>query len=289
MQNNLIIGLGGTGGKILRALRKNVFQEFRSDDPEIVKLRYLYVDSSKEMMGLDDSSWRILGESVQLPPRSQLLISGGNLNQILDNLSGHPNIQPWIGNRDQWKDILNSIVGETLGGQKRRLGRFLFANKAREFKDHLKQLTGELTTGGNASVTFHICCGLAGGTGSGSIIDVISQIRSIYRDSKMYRIVVYALLPEEIPNPNWDTGNYHSNGFAALTELNALSVGSYQPHDIAERGEKLKLSDPFNGCYVFSNRNENSLQVDVDKTLPGIVADARLNGIYDSVLPVRPK
>jgi len=273
LNNHLLIGIGGTGGKILRALRKNMFQEFRGNEPEIVNLRYLYVDSSKEMMKIDDSSWRILGESVQLAPRSQLLITGGNLNQVLDNLGGHPNIQPWIGNRDQWKDILNSIVGETLGGQKRRLGRFLFACKSRSFKDQLKQLAGELTTGGDASVTFHICCGLAGGTGSGSLIDVIAQIRALYRDSKMYRIVVYTLLPDEIPNPNWDTGNYHANGYAALVELNALSIGTYQPHDVAERGERLQLSDPFNGCYIFSNRNENGLQVDVDKTLPNIVAD----------------
>ena len=185
----------------------------------------------------------------------------------------HPNIQPWIGSRDQWQDILNSIVGETLGGQKRRLGRFLFACKSRSFKDQLKQLATELSTGGDASITFHICCGLAGGTGSGSLIDVIAQIRALYRDPRMYRIVVYALLPEEIPNPNWDTGNYHANGYAALAELNALSVGVYQPHDVVERGERLQLSDPFNGCYVFCNRNENGLQVDVDKTLPGIVAD----------------
>jgi len=273
MKNHLLIGLGGTGGKILRALRKNVFQEFRGNEPDQVKLRYLYVDSSKEMMDIDDATWRILGESVQLPLRSQLIITGGNLNQLLDNISGHPNIQPWIGSRDQWKDILNSIVGETLGGQKRRLGRFLFACKAREFKAQLKQLAGEITTGGDASVTFHVCCGLAGGTGSGAVIDAVAQIRALYRDPKLYRIVIYALLPEEIPNPNWDTGNYHANGYAALAELNALSVGAYQPHDIAERGERLALSDPFNGCYIFCNRNDNGLQVDVDKTLPGIVAD----------------
>ena len=273
MKNHMLIGLGGTGGKILRALRKNVFQEFRGAETDLVKLRYLYIDSSKEMMAIDDASWRVLGQSVQLPPSSQLLITGGNLNQILDNLSGHPNIQPWIGNRDQWKDILNSIVGETLGGQKRRLGRFLFASKSRSFKDQIKQLAGQLATGGESSITFHICCGLAGGTGSGSLIDVVSQIRALYRDARMYRIVIYAQLPEEIPNPNWDTGNYHANGYAALMELNALGVGTFQPHDVAERGDRLQLSDPFNGCYLFSNRNENGLQVDVDKTLPSVVAD----------------
>ena len=67
MKNHLLIGLGGTGGKILRALRKNIFQEFRGNDPEIVKLRYLYIDSSKEMMAIDDGSWRIyfMGITIQ--------------------------------------------------------------------------------------------------------------------------------------------------------------------------------------------------------------------------------
>lgn len=273
MHNHLLIGLGGTGGKILRALRKNVFQEYRSNHPKIVNLQYLYIDSSNEMMAVDDTSWRILGESVQLAPRNQLLITGSNLKQVLDNLGGFPNIKPWIGSHTQWNAILNSIVGETLGGQKRRLGRFLFASKGRDFKNQLKQVAGELTTGGESSITFHICCGLAGGTGSGSLIDVIAQIRALYPDSRTNRIVVYALLPEEIPNANWDTGNYHANGYAALSELNALSTGNYQPCDVAENGNRLLLTDPFNGCYVFSNRNENGLQVDVDKTLPVIVAD----------------
>lgn len=273
MHNHLLIGLGGTGGKILRALRKNVFQEFRNNNPKIVNLQYLYIDSSKEMMAVDDSSWRILGESVQLAPCNQLLITGSNLKQVLDNLGGYPNIKPWIGSHEQWNTILNSIVGETLGGQKRRLGRFLFASKARDFKNQLKQLAAELTTGGEASITFHICCGLAGGTGSGSLLDVIAQIRALYPSPRTYPIVIYALLPEEIPNPNWDTGNYHANGYAALAELNALSTGSYQPFDVAESGMRLQLMDPFNGCYIFSNRNENGLQVDVNKTVPSIVAD----------------
>jgi hypothetical protein len=283
MRNHLIIGLGGTGGKVIRALRKTVFQEFRSNDPEIVNLRYLYVDSSREMMGLNDATWKTLGESVQLDPRSQLLIGGGDLNQILKNLDNFPNIKPWIGSREQWTDILNSIVGETLGGQKRRLGRFLFACRTRDFKLQLNQLAGEITTGGEQELTFHICCGLAGGTGGGSVIDVISQVRNLYRDSKKYRVVVYVLLPDEFPAENWDTGNYHANGYAALLEINALSVNNLRPHDLGDRGDRLMLSDPFNGCYLFTNHNENGLKVDLDKELPNIVADF----LFQKVLAIR--
>ena len=72
--NHLIIGLGGTGGKIIRSFRKAVFQAFRKEDADGVNLGYLYVDSSAEMMAIDDPSWKILGTSVQLNKRSQLLI-----------------------------------------------------------------------------------------------------------------------------------------------------------------------------------------------------------------------
>ena len=123
------------------------------------------------------------------------------------------------------------------------------------------------------AITFHICCGLAGGTGSGALVDVLAQIRKVYSDSDTYRILLYTLLPEKVPKPNWDTGNYHANGYAALLELNALSVGVFEPHDVAARGDRLRPADPFNGCYVFTNQNVNGLQVDVEHELPNVVAD----------------
>ena len=271
--NHFIIGLGGTGGKIIRALRKSLYQEFHGSAIPDVGIGYLYVDSSSEMMGIDDPSWKTLGTSVQLPKASQLLITDANLTSRLDNLDSYPGLKHWLGSPDAWRDILNSIVGATLGGQKRRLGRFLFACKAGNYREQVQTQVKQLQQSGETDVTFHIVLGLAGGTGSGSVIDAVAQLRDLYPDSRRFRILVYALLPDAYPHPNWDTGNYHANGFAALTELNAMSVGSYQPYDVTGVKQRLTLSDPFNGCFVFSNENENGLTVDVDRDLPGIVAD----------------
>jgi hypothetical protein len=284
-QNHLIIGLGGTGGKIIRSLRKMIYQEFRATHPSGVNLEYLYIDSSREMMEPDDPTWRSLGRSVQLGTNAQLLITGANLKDILANVGNYPGIKEWIGSREEWATILNSIVGETLGGQKRRLGRFLFACKAAQFKEQLQNQVRALQTKGDIPVTFHVVCGLAGGTGSGCVVDVISQIRATFPDARTYRVVVYALLPDRNPKPNWDTGNYHANGYAALMELNALSVGAWQPHDVtgARGTERLSLQDPFNGCYVFSNENEKGLFVDVGAEIPNIVA----NFLYQKVIAVR--
>ncbi len=268
MNNHLIIGLGGTGGKVIRSFRRLIFQQFHSKEAKDVNLEYLYVDSSAEMMALDDPSWKILGKSVQLDKHNQLLIRGGaDLAAHLENLSNFPGIQGWIGDKSQWLDILNGIVGEMLGGQKRRLGRFLFACKIKDFRERVQSLTRNLQ---EASVTFHICCGLAGGTGSGTIIDAVCQIREMYPNN---RIILYTLLPDTHPKHHWDTGNYHSNGYVALLELNALSVGAWQPHDITGIKGRLSLKDPFNGCYLFFNQNENGVSVDVEKDIPEIVAE----------------
>lgn len=81
-----------------------------------MELGYLYVDSSNEMMDLVDPTWKILGTSVQLPQASQLLTSEANLAARLGNIDNYPGIKPWIGDRAQWREILNSIIGVVLGG-----------------------------------------------------------------------------------------------------------------------------------------------------------------------------
>ena len=43
MANHLIIGLGGTGGKVLREMRKRVYEEFHSNEPtNNINLEYIY-------------------------------------------------------------------------------------------------------------------------------------------------------------------------------------------------------------------------------------------------------
>ena len=287
--NHLVIGLGGTGGKIIRALRKQVYTMHREVEPAGLPLRCLYVDSDDRMMRQEDHTWRVLGRSVQLDNDSRLIISDANLKAALENLGDYPGIKPWIGKVDEWKDILNAMQGgKIFGGQKRRLGRFLFAMSARRFVESVQKHVNAMTNGGEVRTTFHVVCGLAGGTGSGSVVDACIQLRRIFNQSH-HRIFIYALLPDRYPPPGWAKQNYHANGYAALLELNAMSTGELNPHDItgttfkAEADEsvngRLALQDPFTACYVFTNENEAGFKVDVDTTLPEIVASYLYNKI----------
>ena len=275
MPNHLVIGLGGNGGKMIRSFRKLIYQNHRSEDPAGISLRFLYVDSSDEMMAHDDPTWKILGTSVQLQKVSQLLIKGISLEQVLNNLGDYPGIGPWLGSREQFRVMVASQdAGNVFGGQKRRLGRFLFACKVVEFQRQVRQLVADMQDGGTVDTVFHVCVGLAGGTGSGSIVDVIAQLRQMKQDSSTYRIIVYAALPELDPPAKKDTtGNYHANAYAALLELNALAVGAYQPWDVScDVNGRLTVRDPFNCCYLFGDENEKGNRVNYDEELPNVVA-----------------
>jgi hypothetical protein len=273
MANHMLIGLGGTGGRIVRSFRKKIYESFRCEDPNGVNIRYLYIDSSDELMKQDDPDWKVLGRSVQLKKESQLLIKGMSLDTVLNDLSSYPGISPWLGDREQFRSILGTIGAENIfGGQKRRLGRFLFACKAPEFRQRVQSQVNALQLGGMTATTFHVCCGLAGGTGSGSVVDVVSQIRSLYPHEGC-RIIIYAFLPEEYPDPNKAKENYHANGYAALLELNGLAVSAWRPHDVSGISPgRLQIQSPFDCCYLFSDVNEANQRVDVVQELWDITA-----------------
>ena len=246
VKNHLIIGLGGTGGKILRELRKRVYEELKTDiltDP--IVLDYLYVDSSPADLN-DKANWKTMGHSVHLREAQKVSIHGINAG-VLNNLHQTSGISAFLTPEDRnlMQDI-SAVVSAGIGGQRRRLGRLLFANNLninddKNFNMRLIERVNAMTNmSGEHQVTFHVCAGLAGGTGSGSFVDVVAQIRKLFAPQiglgDQYKLVLYLYVPEIIlANPRMDSGYYQANGYTALMELNALSVNAYHPHDVTGR------------------------------------------------------
>ena len=290
MANHLIIGLGGTGGKILREMRKRIYEEFRDNTPTgKLRIEYLYVDSSPADLN-DKSEWKTMGGSVHLLPAQKISINGIGAN-VLNNLHQYPGIEAFINpeDRELLKDI-GGLISTGIGGQRRRLGRLLFANNVAtknqdNFIERLANAVQRLNDGGDQECVFHVCAGLAGGTGSGSIVDTIAQIRKKYGPrhgvGDKFKLLLYLYVPEMIVvDSSHDSGFYKANGYAALTELNAMSVGAYLPVDVTgakdESGEVkrlLKNINAFEGAYLFSNVNENGKQLKIGTELPAAVAD----------------
>lgn len=294
MANHLIIGLGGTGGKVLRELRKRVYEEFRSNNPgNGVFLDYVYVDSS--LSDLEDrSGWKVLGKSVHLGTAQKVNINGISTN-VLQNLNLYPGLKGFLSQNDSemMQREMGGLISSGIGGQRRRLGRALMANnicdknKPSNFEQTVRGAVGRLQQeSGDQDVMFHICAGLAGGTGSGSVIDAISQIRTWFpyqEDTNAFKIRLFLYTPERtLVSARHDAGFYQANGYAALLELNAMNIGEYFPtdvkgeKDIATGGIRRLLQDKdggFETAYIYTNVNEQGKILDLSEGLPAAVAD----------------
>ena len=292
MANHLLIGLGGTGGKVLREFRKKVYEEFHSNEPTNgTCINYLYVDSSEDDLNSREG-WKVMGKDVHLNEAQKVSIHGLGMN-MFQNLSRYPGIKCFLnsGDIDLMTSKLGPLVTAGIGGQCRRLGRTLFANNlasrdGRDFLSRLKQAVQAMQSQTNDQrVTFHICASLAGGTGSGSIVDTIAQIRQEYRPQPggpQYEVYLYLYVPEiNVANASHDSGFYQANGYAALSELNAMSVGAYYPYDVTGTmdnftGQVRRLCEdfePFDAAFLYSNVDEAGKTLNLAKALPASVAD----------------
>ena len=293
MANHLIIGLGGTGGKVLRELRKRVYEEFRSNDPgNGIYLDYIYVDSSPADLE-DRTGWNVLGKSVHLGTAQKVNINGISTS-VLQNINLYPGLKGFLSQSDlqMMQQEMGGLISAGIGGQRRRLGRTLMANNicdknnTSNFEQIVRGAVGRLQhDSSDQDVTFHICAGLAGGTGSGSIIDTIAQIRTWFpyqEDTHAFKIRLFLYTPERtLVSARYDAGFYQANGYAALQELNALSIGKYHPTDVTGQkdiftGEIRRLldnQDAFEAAYVYTNVNEQGKVLDLAQGLPSAVAD----------------
>lgn len=171
--NHILIGLGGTGGRILKAFKKRMFQEYPdADDRKKTPVALLYVDTDREMMSKDGrplKDFMVMGQDASFTENEFLYIKDVDVNGILDHPDRHPSLGKIVENADNVRLSIGNIG--TAAGQKRRAGRIMFAANAGAFRNKLESMYNEVSRvsgiGDEEKMTFHIFAGLSGGTGSG--------------------------------------------------------------------------------------------------------------------------
>ena len=274
--NHILVGLGGTGGKVLKAFRKRILQEFPDDvERNALSIGYVYVDSTREMMVKGDPSFKVMGKDASFNETEFVDIKSVNLTQILDHVNSFPGLANVVRNGESMKNTIGE-VGKA-AGQMRRAGRILFAANCNNYISALmSQYLKVRDITHKDDVNIHIFTGLAGGTGSGAIIDVIAQTRK-KEEFRNANIVVYAMVPELTIPPGCQAGRYHQNGYAALSELSALNVSKFLPCDVITGEQHVRGLDTTQtkqfGLMLYSNVNENGVSVDSFTELPELLAD----------------
>jgi hypothetical protein len=285
MKNHLFIGLGGQGGKSLAELRK-VFDQRDKDAKSLHETGhrwdFLYIDSSRDVTN-NRQNWTHFGKNLRLDDSSFLYLKDDGQDLQVNALALKPDVSPWIGDTQLLGRFLEGAQGIQGANQRRRLGRLLFASNADNIRHAVcDQKIGELTTNGN-QCAIHIFASLAGGTGSGSIVDLVTMLRTRYPNAGVddgFPIFLYLYITDE-DFQEAQVGYFHQNQYSALRDLNALACGKLKPTLLgsSHAGETYKGAEPFTQILLSTGLNDRNSRLKLTKQHQ-IVAESAFERIF---------
>ena len=265
MKNHLFIGLGGQGGRSIAELKK-VF-ESRAGDAESLRSKghswdWLYIDSSKDVTNVR-AHWVHFGQSLRLDPASFLYLKDDSHSFTAPEIALKPDVAPWIGEVRVLERFLQGVQGIQGANQRRRFGRLLFANKADNIRLAVcdAKIAPLLARANQCAI--HIFASLAGGTGSGGIVDLVTMLRTEYPNASVddgFPIFLYVYVTSD-DFDEAEVGYFHQNQYAALRDLNALACGRLHTTMLGLRrgGQKFSGQEPITQILLstsLSNRNQ---------------------------------
>lgn len=286
MKNHLFIGLGGQGGNTIAELRK----VFESRDKDVKTLTekgqqwdFLYIDSSRDVSNVR-KTWTHFGKDLSLTPSSFLYLKEDGSSIDADSLALKPDVAPWIGETTILKKFLSGTQGIVGANQRRRLGRLLFARNAERIRTACQQKITPMLAASNRCA-IHIFASLAGGTGSGCLIDLVTTLRSnpAYSNASTddgFPIFLYLYTTDQ-SFPQSQVGYFHENQAAVLRDLNALACEKYHPHLLgtAISGERFSSQQPITQIVLSSQLSSQNRMLSLEQQHQ-IVAEATFERIF---------
>jgi hypothetical protein len=132
------------------------------------------------------------------------------------------------------------------------------------------------------SCWFHIFATLAGGTGSGGIVDLVTMIRQNYPNSSTdngFPIFLYLYVTESDGRAA-DMGYFYQNQYCALRDLNALMCGRLKTVVLSSRGQPVQFGGKaINAACLSTNINSENNGQNLDSQVK-IMAEATFERIF---------
>lgn len=211
----LFIGLGGTGGHVLRDLRRKM------TDEEASKARMLYLDTDSR----DVNTLRSMG----VPAIN--ISSSDTVRDIVNYLGDDDGVLDWIAADGNDSAFLSSKTDEG-ASQYRSKSRLCLAKLLKRNGNELERVLDEISTPGaglnKEMLRVMIVSSVAGGTGAGTFIQVALYLREYFRSHGHKDICIMGLLAcpdlfvRTCSESNKD--NMYANAYAAVRELNAMNL-----------------------------------------------------------------
>jgi hypothetical protein len=224
------VGLGGTGVKaILRA--KQCFMDAYGEIPPMVA--FLAVDTDKAIRDMSLPTRK--GKDVKFSDNE--ICFCGIIGSALDIYRSNLTKFQWLPKRNV--RFLSNLKG-TGAGQIRSNGRFLIRYNAKEISKRVASKVTEIsrslpigsiftydinTEGMKYPIKVNVVGSVAGGTGSGTMLDMLVLIAKTLRDNGLdYEITPWMVLPEVFRHmaPGPASLNVYQNAYGAIRELDYL-------------------------------------------------------------------
>lgn len=260
MTKTVIIGIGGTGLRAIREIRRLIAERYDQGlkAPEVSSVKFLYIDTDD-----GDStklSWSVLGKDIRLTPGEKVIITGNNLGPLVQNPENY-------GNLDQWLPSIKNYVGQPGDGAKgiRPYGRLIYEYQVNNtaIQTECIKCCNLLSKAFPAEINqrFYLIAGLSGGTGSGMFLPLSLDLQkwNLYqKGTNSQKFYAFLVLPPLAIAGRHD--RYHANAFAALKELNYYASNPDPQHQ-----------NPYDNCYLLEPRRDDGAIINLD-TLPLLIA-----------------
>ncbi|HEY1099203.1 MAG TPA: tubulin-like doman-containing protein, partial [Myxococcota bacterium] len=253
----ILVGLGGTGAKVLQHIRRLTLERFGSVDA-LEGVAYLSLDTdvasrdvSAELVGRDP-----FATEIAFKEHERLNLKVAFREYLGPNLVNHPHLKEWWDSSLTIADDFNLEQG---AGQIRPLSRLVFFGSRQRIIDKLDAQLQTVKSQANTSPRLDqsaktrivVVAGLAGGTGSGLFLDFAALARQLVRDANIEGCFV---LPGVYRAAEGAFAKIAANGYAALRELN-----HYQRHPFKVRWNAREREISERGLYdravIFSGVN----------------------------------
>ncbi|HUR79314.1 MAG TPA: tubulin-like doman-containing protein [Thermoanaerobaculia bacterium] len=277
MKNNVVfrptvvIGLGGTGYGTLLKLKKRFIDAYGNVPPII---RFLSIDTTENAEGGAQQE----ASEVRLDHNETYVLQVGNPASLVNG--SNPHVDEW------WPPEIPTQAIIAGAGQVRARGRLALFAKAGEVFGRLQRAVDDVRNIRNAKqmyadqfqvstrsgVEVHIVGSLAGGTGSGTFLDVAFMLRDIIGGDEQSNFTGVFLLPGIFTRYS-GVALVKPNAYGALKEIEHLST-TKERFQIDYGTRRVEVNrPPFDLIYLVNNINEQGRVVSEQNDLYSLISD----------------
>jgi len=274
----LIVGLGGTGCAALSELKKKLSRKVNKGSIEKY-IRYLAVDAAhNELDAYVNKGVFARSEICKLPFEG--------VEQQIHNPSSatrewiHPNL----------RNFTNKVFNGTGAGARRQFGRALltFGNSIDALSHSVTAQFNALVAGeGQARCSLIVMAGIAGGTGSGTVIDATYIIRHLLGEENKNSVgqtFGFIFLPPAASDTRQKADSIqsgNSNAYAALKEIeyHMTMTERGEEFEMNYSGTKVKGKNIFDYCYLIDGKGSHIIHEFPQTTAVNTAADCIINMI----------